>query len=159
DGLPRTLQETKDSGGRGMEREEEPGPVPFHPSSLLSQLSPEDDLPPSGGHHDVGPDPTVKGEPVAGGPAGGGVGGVVDSVGHCPGECWMALEALARVEPGVLGAIIAELAGHQSRPGVSRLLQLLGATRDAGTRTAARRALEGPVEPTLALFDPPEGSE
>jgi hypothetical protein len=70
------------------------------------------------------------------------LGEIVSQLEDDPGECWPAMESLAGIDEGMRPAIIAELAGHRSQPGVRTLLRLLSAARDPGTRSAARLALE-----------------
>jgi hypothetical protein len=71
-------------------------------------------------------------------------------LGSGAGECWMALEALATVEPLVRGAIIAELSSRRAEPGVGTLLRLLSAALDPTLRAAARLALDEPGTASIA---------
>ena len=59
-----------------------------------------------------------------------------------PGECWLAMESLSAIDPEMRRAIIGELSGHRSKPGVQTLLSLLATTHDPDTRSAARLAYD-----------------
>jgi hypothetical protein len=69
---------------------------------------------------------------------------IVEALGHDPAECWLAIEALATVDPPARLSIIEELAGYSSSAGVRRLLRLLSTLRDPDTRQAARRFVPDP---------------
>jgi hypothetical protein len=80
------------------------------------------------------------------------LGEIVEQLEDDPGECWPAMESLAAVDPSIRQAIIAELSGHRSKPGVRVLLRLLSAASDPSTRSMARRAFpERDSEPIVEV--------
>ena len=70
------------------------------------------------------------------------------------GECWLAMESLAAIDPEMRRAIIGELSGHRSKPGVQSLLRILTAARDPDTRSAARLAYPEAAQPSPGEGDP-----
>ena len=81
-----------------------------------------------------------------------------------PDECWPAIESLSAVDGEIRVQVVEALARHRDRPGVSMLLQLLGAMRDPSTRSAATRALTrcqaalGAETRAIAVAGPPDGA-
>jgi hypothetical protein len=69
---------------------------------------------------------------------------IVEALGHDPAECWLAIEALATVDPRARPSLVEELAGYSSNTGVHTLLRLLSTARDPDTRQAARRFVPEP---------------
>jgi hypothetical protein len=78
---------------------------------------------------------------------------IIDPLEDDPRECWLALEALATIEPGVRRSIIGELTRHRSKPGVRTLLRLLGGMRDPRTRAEARTVLDQAREAPLEAVE------
>jgi hypothetical protein len=95
----------------------------------------------------MGPDPMPRGTGAA---EVGWLEEILCPLGSGPGECWMALEALATVEPAVRDAIIAELSRRRAEPGVGTFLRLLSAAPDPMLRAAARQALDEPGTASIA---------
>jgi len=88
---------------------------------------------------------------------------IIDRLDEDPDECWPAIESLSTIDGEVRAQVVEALARHRDRPGVSLLLQLLGAMRDQSTQSAAGPMLAGteagPSPETLSidLANPPEG--
>ena len=92
---------------------------------------------------------------------------LLDGLESDPEESWDAFQGLESLDPELRRPIVAELIASPPSEGVTRLLHLLGASRDATVRGAARRALgtqdrpvvarprRGPTPPARIDRDPP----
>jgi hypothetical protein len=58
-----------------------------------------------------------------------------------PDECWPAIEALAELDEEVRAQVLAMLAAHGDRPGIHRLLHLIGSVHDSAVPIEAPTAL------------------
>src|SRR3954465_5248163 len=113
-----------------------PSPVPL---SGRDAMDPPDlevrDLFDSSGQSEAAP-PDADGPPAAAGSGTGWLEEIVARLEEDPDESWPAFEGLSELEPEVCLQVTAMLAAYRDRPGVDRLLRLLGTARDPAEREA-----------------------
>lgn len=86
---------------------------------------------------------------------GSGLGDLLAGLERDPEESWRAFQGLEAIDSEGRLQIVAELVKAPQREGLTRLLHLLGASRDPQTRAAVRRALGTERAPDLGFEDGP----